>query len=169
MKTGRRIGSALSVGLLVTIGLASAAFAQSGGRNEYAVKFVCGVNARPNISQAAAVGAYFTAINIHNPLSDAVPLVHKVALAEPGRPARPTPLTSPFRLGYDEAVEIDCPQIDRLLSAAGIPHGPFFTGFYVIQSQTELDVVAVYSAAGTRGGAVTTMHTERVPVRRRGG
>ena len=142
------------------------AAAQSGGRLEYAVKFVCGTNARP-LNPAAAAGAYFTAINIHNPLSDAAPLVHKVALAEPGRPTRPSPITSPFRLGYDEAVEIDCPQIDRLLTAAGIAHGPFFTGFYVIQSQTELDVVAVYTAAGSRAGAVTSMHTERVPVRRR--
>lgn len=165
-KVGR---AALSVALLGGLAMPSPAIAQSGGRLEYAVKFVCGVNVRPNISPAAAVGAYFTAINIHNSLNDAAPLVHKVALAEPGRPTRPTPITSPFRLGYDEATEIDCPQIARLLGAAGIPHGPFFTGFYVIQSQTELDVVAVYTAAGSRTGAVTSIHTERVPVRRRGG
>ena len=147
---------------------ATQAAAQSGGRLEYAVKFVCGTNARP-LSPAAAAGTYFTAINIHNPSDAAVPLVHKVALAEAGRPGRPTAITSPFRLAYDEAVDIDCAQIARLLAAGGIAHGPFFTGFYVIQSQTEFDVVAVYSAAATRTGPVTTIHTERVPVRRRGG
>jgi len=153
---------------ILALSMAPSAFAQSGGRNEYAVKFVCGTNARP-LSPAAAAGTYFTGINIHNPSDAAVPLVHKVALAEPGRPGRPTAITSPFRLAYDEAVDIDCAQIARLLAAGGVAHGPFFTGFYVIQSQTEFDVVAVYTAAATRTGPVTTIHTERVPVRRRGG
>lgn len=148
---------------------ATPAAAQSGGRLEYAVKFVCGTNARPTLSPAAAPGVYFTAINIHNPGNEAVPLVHKVALAEPGRPTRPTAITSPFRLAYDEATDVDCAQITRLLDAASIPHGPFYTGFYVIQSQTELDVVAVYTTAPSRAGGVNSIHTERVPVRRRGG
>src|SRR5262245_28191956 len=73
------------------------AAAQSGGRNEYAVKFVCGINARP-LSPAAAAGAYFTAINVHNPGNEAVAFVHKVALAEPGRPGRHTSIVAPFRL-----------------------------------------------------------------------
>ena len=164
MKRLRQLAGAAM--LTAAAAMTSPAAAQSGGRLEYAVKFVCGTNARP-LNPAAAAGSYFTAINIHNPFSDAAPLVHKVALAEPGRPTRPSPITSPFRLGFDEAVEIDCPQIDRLLTAAGIAHGPFFTGFYVIQSQTEFDVVAVYTAAASRSGAVATLHTERVPVRRR--
>ncbi len=41
----------------------------------------------------------------------------------------------------------------------------FMTGFVIIQSDTELDVVAVYTAAGT-DGQVETIHTERVPARR---
>ncbi|MGZ3294160.1 MAG: hypothetical protein ACXU9D_12945 [Xanthobacteraceae bacterium] len=39
-------------------------------------------------------------------------------------------------------------------------------GFVVIESETELDVVAVYTAAG-RDGRVETLHTERVPARSR--
>ena len=39
-------------------------------------------------------------------------------------------------------------------------------GFVVIESETELDVVAVYTAAG-RDGQVETLHTERVPARSR--
>lgn len=42
---------------------------------------------------------------------------------------------------------------------------PFIKGFVVIQSQFELDVVVVYTAAGA-DGAVETLHTERVPPRR---
>jgi hypothetical protein len=144
------------------------AAAQSGGRNEYAVKFVCGTNARP-LSPAAAAGTYFTAINVHNPGDAAVPFVHKVALAEPGRPGRHTALTAPFRIAWDEAVDVDCEQIARELAAGGVAHGPFFTGFFVIQATSELDVVAVYTAAPSRAGGVTSIHTERVPVRRRGG
>lgn len=145
------------------------AAAQSGGRNEYAVKFVCGTNARPNLSPAAAPGTYYTAINVHNPGNEAVPFVYKVALAEPGRPGRFTRLNSPFRLAYDEATDVDCDQITRALDAASIPHGPFWTGFFVIQSSTEFDVVAVYTTAASRTGTVNSIQTERVPVRRRGG
>lgn len=160
------LGAAGAAIVLLSLAPTPAA-AQSGGRNEYAVKFVCGTNSRP-LSAAAAAGTYFTAVNIHNPFSESVPLAHKVALAASGRTTRPTSITSSVRLGLDEAVDIDCEQISRLLASSGIAHGPFFTGFYVIQSPSELDVVAVYTAAGSRAGGVTTMHTERVPVRRRG-
>ena len=166
-KVGRVILSAALLGGLAT---PSPAIAQSGGRLEYAVKFVCGVNLRPSISPAAAVGAYFTAINIHNPLSDAAPLVHKVALAEPGRPTRPSPITSPFRLGYDEAVEIDCPQIARLLASAGIPARAVL---HRLLRDPEPDRAGrgrgLHGRRRRAAGAVTSMHTERVPVRRRGG
>lgn len=145
------------------------AAAQSGGRNEYAVKFVCGVNARPSLSPAAAPGAYYTVINVHNPGNAAVGFVHKVALAIPGGPGRHTSITAQFSLAYDEATDVDCQLIAAELARGGITPGPFFTGFYVIQATTPLDVVAVYTAAPSRTGAVTTMTTERVPVRVRGG
>lgn len=143
------------------------AAAQSGGRYEYAVKFVCGNNIAAPISPAAAVGAYFTAINVHNPGSEAVAFVHKVALAERGRPGRHTALIAPFRLAYDEATDVDCQLIAREMASGGIPPPPFYTGFFVIQATSPLDVVAVYTAAPARAGAVTTMTTERVPVRMR--
>lgn len=148
---------------------ATPAAAQSGGRNEYAVKFVCGTNARPAASPAAALGSYFTAINVHNPGNAPVAFVHKVALAEPGRAGRHTAIVAPFSLAYDEATDVDCAQIAAELARGGITPGPFFTGFFVIQAVTPLDVVAVYTAAPSRTGAVTTMTTERVPVRVRGG
>jgi len=42
-------------------------------------------------------------------------------------------------------------------------HG-FSEGFVVIESDVELDVVAVYTAAG-KDGKVQTLHTDRVPAR----
>lgn len=39
----------------------------------------------------------------------------------------------------------------------------------MIQATQQLDVVAVYTAAPTRTGAVATMTVERVPVRVHGG
>jgi hypothetical protein len=145
------------------------AAAQSGGRYEYAVKYVCGANFRPILSSAAAPGAYYTAINVHNPSAEAVPFVYKVALAPLNAPGGHTPLVSPYRLGEDGATDVDCLLITRALDAASIPHGPFWTGFFVIQSPVELDVVAVYTSAATRTGPVNSIQTERVPVRRRGG
>ena len=65
-------------------------------------------------------------------------------------------------LGPDEALEIDCPDISKLAHTdAG-----FLKGFVVIESEVELDVVAVYTAAG-RDEQVETLHTERVPARPR--
>jgi len=166
LKTGRAAIAATAI-LVSTGSVMSPAAAQSGGRNEYAVKFVCGNNSRP---QVAAFGSYFTAINVHNPGAEPVTFVHKVALAEPGRPGRHTNIVAPFHLAYDEATEVDCPQIARELIAGGITIAPgaFFTGFFVIQATTPLDVVAVYTAAASPNGPVTTLETERVPVRVRG-
>jgi hypothetical protein len=160
--------AAIAIAAMAAV-MAGPAAAQSGGRNEYAVKFVCGNNGPRPLSPAAAAGAYFTAINVHNPSNEAVAFVHKVALAEAGRPGRHTALVAPFRLAYDEATDVDCQQIARELVAGGITPPPFFTGFFVIQATAELDVVAVYTAAPSRAGAVVTLSTERVPVRRRGG
>lgn len=148
---------------------AAPAAAQSGGRNEYAVKYVCGTNVRPILSPAVAPGTYYTAINVHNPSGEAVPFVYKVVIAPPGAPGGHTPLAAPFRIGEDGATDVDCGMITRALDAASIPHGPFWTGFFVIQAPTELDVVSVYTTAQSRTGPVTSIQTERVPVRRRGG
>lgn len=160
--------AAIAISAMMTVAAGPAA-AQSGGRNEYAVKFVCGVSGRNPVNPAVAIGAYFTAINVHNPGNEPVAFAHKVALAEPGRPGPHTAIVAPFRLAYDEATEVDCQQIVRELAAAGVGPRPFYTGFFVIQATTPLDVVAVYTASPSAAGAVTTMTTERVPVRVRSG
>ena len=126
---------------------------------EYAVKFICGRSE----GEVLAPGVYYTAINIHNPTNTAISFRKKFAVALPSE--KPGPKTDFFdtRLDKDEALEIDCPDIVRHLGdAAG--QGRFFKGFAVIQSKVELDVVAVYTAAGATG-QVETLHTERVPAR----
>ena len=129
---------------------------------EYAAKFVCGSS--NGDSTPAAAGRYFTAINVHNP-GGPVRISDKVALATIGSPGPMTDLRTRMSLRYDEAVEFDCDWLRGRLRDAGIPAPPFFTGFFVLQVRTALDVVAVYTASG-RDGTVSTMHTERVPVRR---
>ena len=132
---------------------------------EYAVKFVCGSASGENGRYPRmADGVYFTAVNVHNP-GRAVRISHKVALAEVGRPGRMTEIRTDLTLNYDQAIDFDCEWISRRLGDAPPRSAPpFFTGFLVLQVRTPIDVVAVYSAQAREG--VTTMHTERVPVRR---
>ena len=129
---------------------------------EYAVKFVCGV-VSPAVGAPpppVAKGAYFTAINVHNPSREAVKFQKKFAVALPGE--KPGKVSKFFETGLqaDEAFEIDCPDILKHLDMKG-----FVKGFAIIQSPRELDVVAVYTAAATATGPVVTMEIERVPKR----
>jgi hypothetical protein len=131
-----------------------------GGGFEYAVKFVCG----KSDGRVVAPGEYFTAINVHNPNAKVVGFKKKFAIALPGE--KPGKISKFFdaRLGPDEAFEIDCPDIFRRTEA----NVSFLKGFAVIESPMELDVVAVYTAAGSTG-KVETMELERVNPRRVGG
>ncbi len=125
---------------------------------QYAAKVVCGESP----GEALSPGVYFTAVNVHNPTYTAVTLRVKAAVALPH--LRPGPV-SPFQeavLGPDEALEIDCAETFRLAQI----DARFVKGFVVIESDTELDVVSVYTA-GPADGPVATLHTERVPARTR--
>lgn len=128
-------------------------------RLQYAAKFVCG----RSDGEVVAPGTYYTAINVHNPSDEDVQFRKKVAIALPGEEPGPVSEFFEARLGPDQAFEIDCPDILR--------HAPidaeFLKGFVVIESDVELDVVTVYTAAGHEQ-SVSTMHTERVAPRRRG-
>lgn len=139
---------------------------------EYAVKFVCGTNPLQGaVVTTAATGNYYTAVDIHNPFRSNK-LTYKIALAPfpPGKPGPMTPFQPSMGLDYDQAMDVDCRLIRARLQQAGIPvpAATFITGFVVVQSARELDVVAVYTAAPTPGNQVASIHTERVPVRRVG-
>lgn len=130
---------------------------QGGPALQYAAKFVCGKSA----GEVVAPGVYFTAVNIHNPTYTAVRFRIKIAVALPG--LKPGPVSKFFdaELGPDEALEIDCPDIFKYAET----DANFLKGFVVIETDVELDVVAVYTAAGG-DEQVETLHTERVPARR---
>ncbi len=128
---------------------------------QYAVKFVCGKSPGHGQQQVVATGTYFTAINVHNPFNDTVKFRKKIAVALPNEKAGKV---SPFfdvALKGDEALEIDCDDIYKHMHM----NQTFLKGFVVIESKTELDIVAVYTAAGA-SGQVETMDVERVPPRR---
>jgi hypothetical protein len=107
-----------------------------------------------------AQGRYYTAVNVHNPTEKPAAIRVKFAAADgDGKPGRLSRFVD-MSLAADEVVSIDCYQIARLLESKQ----GFIDGFAVLESDVELDVVAVYTAAGREGG-VQTLHTERVPAR----
>lgn len=124
---------------------------------QYSVKFVCG----EADTSVVAPGEYWTAINVHNPTDETVRFRKKIATALPHEEPGPVSELFDAKLGPDEALEIDREDIfDHAESDTR-----FLKGFVVNKSATELDVVAVYTAAGVEGG-VETFHTERVSPRR---
>jgi hypothetical protein len=125
---------------------------------QYAVKVVCG----KADDDVVAPGEYWTAINVHNPTRRPVRFRKKVATALPHEEPGPVSEFADAKLGPDEALEIDREDIFEHADA----EKEFLKGFVVIESEVELDVVAVYTAAGRERG-VETFHTERVSPRRR--
>ena len=129
---------------------------------QYAVKFICGKPGTPVV----APGLYYTAINVHNPAHETVQFQKKIAIALPSeKPGRVTRFFD-TKLGPDEALEIDCPDILKHAGEKGYAgEKGFLKGFAVIETTSELDVVAVYTAAGTTR-TVETLFMERVSPRR---
>ena len=125
---------------------------------QYSVKFICGSASYGCCPGPVAPGSYFTAINILNPTDQKIKFRKKIAVALPGeQPGHVTKFTF-NSLGPCEALEIDCADIYRRL---GLPNGCFLKGFVVIQSLVELDIVAVYSAAGA-DNHVETLDIEHI-------
>ena len=107
-----------------------------------------------------ANGRYYTAINVHNPTERPASIRMKFAVAQADGKPGPISRFLDLRLGPDEVISINCSQIHRWLATKE----KFLDGFAVLESDVELDVVAVYTAAGEHGD-VQTLHTERVPAR----
>lgn len=130
---------------------------------QYAVKVVCGrVAASPAGAAASPVapGQYWTAVNIHNPdKCKGARFRWKVAVGRPGEPGPISAYQNARVLEPDRAIELDTRQI---LNSLAPPVPGFVKGYVVIESDIELDVVAVYSTAQTPSGPVSSFHTERV-------
>jgi hypothetical protein len=154
MLSAKKVGTALLALGLVGITSAKPISGQQ-MQFEYAVKLICGYPDRP----ALAPGRYFTAINIHNPSPSTNAYRRKFVLTSKSdvvvKPGAWGPM---IKLPGDGGVEIDC-------SSRDLERQPFGKGFAVLQSLSELDIIAVYTAGGLRD-SLTTMHTERVPARR---
>lgn len=141
--------------------LTSAAIAQTTTR-QYSAKFVCGRATPVEINAfLAAPGTYYTAINVHNPrLQNLITFRKKFAIGLPNQKVGPISPWFTTTLKADEVLQIDCGDI---YAKTGIAAGTFIEGFAVIQPDSELDVVGVYTADG--GAGVSTLHMERVPLR----
>lgn len=139
---------------------------------EYAAKLICGLQ-RMSKNMILARGFYATAINIHNPNSRVVEFRKKLALTFPPegqKPGKVMPIARD-KLGPDEALEIDCKDIQRKLFPNGFPR-PYIKGFVVIQSTDSLDVTAVYSTAGLDKNGKPSNHSsidvEQIRERKKG-
>lgn len=122
----------------------------------YKVKFVCGKSE----GNVVAPGRYWTAINVGNPTDKDVVVKKRFSVALPEE--KPGPVTESFKakLGPYQAFEIDNKDIFKH-TESGVG---FIKGFAAIESEVELDVVAVYTAAGAKG-QVSTLHIEHVSPR----
>jgi hypothetical protein len=144
---------------------------------QYAVKLVCGEVVAPGgVPTAVAPGHYWTAINIHNPdkCKDAhfrwkVAVAPAAVMVPPGPPEQGpvSPFQRPLTLHPDAALEIDCPHVMQVAFTLNPPPvSKFVKGYVVIESDIELDVVAVYTGAPSGANSMlTTFHTERVQPR----
>ena len=135
---------------------------------QYAAKFLCGPMERndhrdiPNRGRTpVAAGNYHTAINVHNPSKGAAAVRFRFTSTLPdGKPGEISRFAE-IKLAPDQALSLDCAQVYELLHAKP----GFIDGFAVVESNVELDVVAVYTASG-ENGHITALQTERVPVRK---
>lgn len=127
----------------------------------YPVKFICGTMEQWG-EGPLAFGNYATAINVHNFTERSIKAVKKVVLTFPPGGQEPGEITRfyEFELGPDQALEIDCYDIRKMV---GIEYPDFIKGFVVILSSDELDVVAVYTVATT---TMTSIDVEYIETRK---
>jgi len=97
---------------------------------------------------------------VHNPSNSTAAIRFKFASTPGVGRASAISRFAEIKLNPDQTISLDCAQVYELLAAKP----GFIDGFAVIESNVELDVVAVYTAAGEHG-QVAALQTERVPVR----
>jgi hypothetical protein len=164
----------LTVGVLASIvaprptpgdGAAGAA-AQEAEGFLYTVKFTCVEEVGPPEGAPGGVpfvpARYRTAVNIHNPQRDDVGFRKKAVVAF-SQGSEKRGIISEWRderLKADEALDVDCLDIQKLLQGSQ----PVGDGFVVIESKVPLDVVAVYT---TEGAGIDVEYIQ--PKRSRGG
>lgn len=135
------------LGALLVLGADAALGQQPPPAFQYAAKVVCGHQKDPKELRLAR-GLYATTINIHNPGREPVTFFKKLALSYPPEEQRPGKVIRIAEdvLKADEALKVDCPDLERRLFPGGFPNG-YIEGFVVIESPASLDVTAVYTTA----------------------
>jgi hypothetical protein len=135
---------------------------------QYAAAFICG-NSQ---ARRAARGTYATNIDVHNPLIRSVSFRKKLVFQpfEEEESSKILPFTD-IQLKGDGTLAFSCREIALEVFGSSDEEfrRPFLEGFVVIESRTELDVVALYTAASSRLSArrqAVAISLERVPVRR---
>lgn len=135
-------------------------------RYQYAAKLVCGLQLEPRNLQLIR-GAYGTIVNIHNPNEDKVTLQKTLALAIPPGFQEPGKVITISKdvLGPQQALATDCEDLRKRIFDGQFP-ASFIDGFVVIESDSSLDVSAVYtSAALNREGEISdhsSTHVEQI-------
>ena len=126
---------------------------------EYAAKIVCGIQRNPKDMRLAR-GFYATTINIHNPNREPVRFFKKLALTFPPKEQKPGKILpiSTDTLRYDEALKVDCNEIETTFFPNGFPTA-YIEGFVIIQSEKSLDVTAVYTTAELDKKGRVTQHS----------
>jgi len=128
---------------------------------QYAVKVIHGrikICSRPT---PIGPGIYFTSVNVHNPWRREVKYAVKLAVS--GFHGKPGTISNFQRqqLGPDEVTEYDHVDFTTLLGT--LPS--FLEGYFVIESEEELDVVGVYTGAAVQNGHLGAIHMECVSPR----
>ena len=128
----------------------------------YSAKVVCA----PSLGKAGTAlvpGTYKTAVNVHNPGSDAASIKKWVTLSPPQGQDAIRGEVIEETLAAKSAFDVDC---IHLKNDFGLPNGskvPGGKGFLVIESKSELDVAAVYTQrAKTSSGIGSGLEVEYV-------
>ncbi len=114
----------------------------------YSVKYVCVPEVAshgPQLSPSIPIGGftdYKTVVNVQNYLEEVVTIQHKVVA--PNDPFSAVTAKVNAVLGPNHVLEIDCRDIASALGGAAVTSA---TGFVVIESPVQLEVVAVYTSA----------------------
>jgi len=147
------VGTILSLSFVWNISSASAQ--EESQHYQYAVKTVCGL-ARDR--QYVEDGHYSTVVNVHNPAEESAYFRFKFARAEAAHDGAISDF-SYGEIGSDGAQLFDCEQIEDL---AGPSFNPLIDGFFVVESDHPLDVVAYYSGTDTSGRRLASIDVEQV-------
>ncbi len=126
----------------------------------YSVKFVCGLQGVPSFQvppphePTLKPGNYATSVNVHNyHVSTAgVTFQKKAVIALPeSKPRGQISRIVTESLKPDQALSVDCNELESLFPVGTAPLPPFIEGFVEIVSPVQLNVTAVYTSQTCNG------------------